>query len=64
MKVNGVIVERPQHMWIRVSLSIHHNNISKAKKILGWSPVHTNIDDIVKSAFDWHACGEQFSSQP
>ena len=32
-----------------------------AKKILGWSPVHTNIDNIVKSAFDWHASGENFS---
>ena len=32
MKVNGVIVERPQHMWVRVALSIHHNNLSKAKK--------------------------------
>jgi len=32
MKINGVIIERPQHMWVRVALSIHHNNISKAKK--------------------------------
>ena len=30
MKVNGVIQERPQHMWMRVSLGIHSNNIMKA----------------------------------
>ncbi len=27
---------------------------SKAKKILGWEPKHTNIKDIVEEAFKWH----------
>jgi ribonucleoside-diphosphate reductase alpha chain len=30
MRVNKVIQERPQHMWMRVSLGIHSNNIDKA----------------------------------
>lgn len=29
-KVNGVIRERPQHMWMRVSIGIHWNNIDSA----------------------------------
>ncbi len=29
MKVNGSIVERPQHMWMRVSMGIHGDNIEK-----------------------------------
>lgn len=29
-KVNGVIRERPQHMWMRVSLGIHWNDIDAA----------------------------------
>ena len=32
MKINKVIVERPQHMWMRVAIGIHGNNISKVKK--------------------------------
>lgn len=32
MKVNGNIVERPQHMWLRVSIGIHGNNIEKIKE--------------------------------
>jgi len=30
LKSNNVIVERPQHMWMRVALSIHMNDIEKA----------------------------------
>lgn len=30
MKVNGVIQERPQHMWMRVALGIHGTDIDKA----------------------------------
>lgn len=29
-KVNGVIRERPQHMWMRVAIGIHENNINCA----------------------------------
>ena len=32
MKVNGVIVERPQHMWMRVSVCIHGANMEKVKE--------------------------------
>ena len=32
LKVNGVIVERPQHMWMRVAIGIHGNNLDKAKE--------------------------------
>ena len=31
MRINGTIVERPQHMWMRVSVSIHGSNIEKVK---------------------------------
>ena len=30
MKVNGVIVERPQHMWMRVAIGIHGSDIDSA----------------------------------
>ena len=30
IRVNDTVVERPQHMWMRVSLGIHSNNITKA----------------------------------
>ena len=32
MKVNGKIVERPQHMWLRVSLGIHGSDFVKARE--------------------------------
>jgi len=32
MKLNGQIVERPQHMWMRVSIGIHGNNLEKVKE--------------------------------
>jgi len=32
MKVNGVIVERPQHMWMRVSVCIHGENMERVKE--------------------------------
>jgi ribonucleotide reductase alpha subunit len=32
MKVNNVIVERPQHMWLRVSLTVHGINMEKVKE--------------------------------
>ena len=31
MKINGVVVERPQHMWMRVAIGIHGNNMEKVK---------------------------------
>jgi ribonucleoside-diphosphate reductase alpha chain len=32
LKINGVVVERPQHMWLRVSMGIYGNNIEKIKE--------------------------------
>ena len=32
MKKNGVIKERPQHMWMRVALAIHHDNWVKVEE--------------------------------
>ena len=32
MKVDGIIVERPQHMWMRVSVCIHGGNMEKVKE--------------------------------
>ena len=32
MKCNSVIVERPQHMWMRVSITIHGSNMEKVKE--------------------------------
>ena len=27
---------------------------AKAKRILGWEPKHTNIENIIQSAWNWH----------
>jgi ribonucleoside-diphosphate reductase alpha chain len=32
MNLNKVIVERPQHMWLRVALGIHGNNLEKVRE--------------------------------
>ena len=32
LKQNGVIVERPQHMWMRVAIQLHGNNIEKVNE--------------------------------
>ena len=32
MRINNKIIERPQHMWMRVALCIHGNNIEKVKE--------------------------------
>jgi len=32
MKIDGTAVERPQHMWLRVSIGIHGDNMEKVKK--------------------------------
>ena len=32
MKINGKIVERPQHMWLRVAIGIHGYNLDKIKE--------------------------------
>jgi len=32
MKINKTIVERPQHMWLRVAIGIHGDNVEKVKE--------------------------------
>ena len=32
MRIDNMIVERPQHMWMRVSVSIHGSNLEKIKE--------------------------------
>jgi ribonucleoside-diphosphate reductase alpha subunit len=32
MKINKVTIERPQHMWLRVAIGIHYDNIEKIKE--------------------------------
>lgn len=32
MRINNVIVERPQHMWMRVAIGIHGDNLQKVKE--------------------------------
>ena len=32
MRVNKVVVERPQHMWLRVSIGIHFNDLESVKQ--------------------------------
>ena len=32
MRINGKILERPQHMWMRVSIGIHGDNLERVKE--------------------------------
>ncbi len=32
LRINNVVVERPQHMWMRVAISLHGSNIEKVKE--------------------------------
>jgi ribonucleotide reductase alpha subunit len=32
MKAHGIIVERPQHLWLRVAIAIHGNDLDKVKE--------------------------------
>jgi ribonucleotide reductase alpha subunit len=32
MRINGKIVERPQHMWLRVALGIHNKDLERARE--------------------------------
>lgn len=32
LKLDGVIVERPQHMWMRVAIQLHKDNVEKVKE--------------------------------
>ena len=41
MKINKKIVERPQHMWMRVAIGVHGNDLKRAKTLLLFD--HPNI---------------------
>ena len=32
LRIDGKVVERPQHMWMRVAIQLHGNNIAKVKE--------------------------------
>lgn len=32
LKADGIIIERPQHMWMRVAIQLHKNNFDKVKE--------------------------------
>jgi ribonucleoside-diphosphate reductase alpha subunit len=32
MKINGKVVERPQHLWLRVAIGIHKDNLEKVQE--------------------------------
>jgi ribonucleotide reductase alpha subunit len=52
MKYNNVIIERPQHMWMRVSLGIHGKDLDKTKETY----------DLMSSKFFTHATPTLFNS--
>ena len=52
MKINGNIVERPQHMWMRVSLGIHGEDLKKAK----------DTYDLMSNKFFTHATPTLFNA--
>jgi ribonucleoside-diphosphate reductase alpha chain len=32
LKVNGIVIERPQHLWMRVAIELHEDNFDKVKQ--------------------------------
>ena len=52
MKINNKIVERPQHMILRVAIGIHGNNLSKIKETY----------DYMSSGFFTHASPTLFNA--
>jgi ribonucleotide reductase alpha subunit len=52
MKYNNIIVERPQHMWMRVSIGIHGKNLEKVKETY----------DYMSNKFFTHATPTLFNS--
>jgi ribonucleoside-diphosphate reductase alpha chain len=52
LKLNGEIAERPQHMLLRVSVGIHHNNIAKALETY----------DLMSNGYFTHATPTLFNS--
>jgi len=52
MKINGEIVERPQHMWMRVSLGIHGDDLESAKQTY----------DLMSNKYFTHATPTLFNS--
>lgn len=51
-KVNDVIIERPQHMWLRVALGIHFDNLDKVKQTY----------DLMSNKYFTHATPTLFNS--
>ena len=61
LKVDGKIIERPQHLYMRVALSIHRNNLDKAfETYLGMA--NQNFIHATPTLFNAGTKREQFSS--
>jgi ribonucleoside-diphosphate reductase alpha subunit len=52
MKINGKIVERPQHMWLRVAIGIHGDNLDRIKETY----------DLMSNKYFTHATPTLFNS--
>jgi len=52
MKYNNVIVERPQHLWLRVAIGIHGDNLEKVK----------NTYDLMSQKYFTHATPTLFNA--
>ena len=52
MKINGKIVERPQHMWLRVAIGIHGDNLYRIKETY----------DLMSNKYFTHATPTLFNS--
>ena len=61
LKVDGKIVERPQHLLMRVSLSIHRNDLDKAFETYDHMS-NGNFIHATPTLFNAGTCREQFSS--
>jgi ribonucleoside-diphosphate reductase subunit M1 len=61
LKVNGIIVERPQHLLMRTSLAIHRNNLDKAFETYDYMSKHYFIH-ATPTLFNAGTNREQFSS--
>jgi ribonucleotide reductase alpha subunit len=52
MKIGGIVVERPQYLWLRVAIAIHGNNLAKVK----------NTYDLMSQKYFTHATPTLFNA--
>ena len=61
LKINGKIVERPQHLLMRTALAIHRNDLEKAFETYDYMSMH-NFIHATPTLFNSGTNREQFSS--